>query len=111
MRAILLVPLVTVPALSCIAKEPDFFPTANTIVDVDGPVFQAFSPAASLTGPFNINSFGFQVVDLPGSNGAPPSGVDLNSVEVLVGPTRKTATRTETTTRSTLPASRTAWWS
>ncbi len=51
------------------------------------------SPAASLPGPFNISSVAFDVIDPPGSNGAAISGVDLNSIQVLLGPGSRPTTR------------------
>jgi hypothetical protein len=85
--------LAFIAALSaCQAKPADFFApppssgnTQNHPGDNTPPIFVNPFPAATLAGPFAINSVRVDINDLLGSNGADPSGIDPASVSATIG--------------------------
>ena len=63
---------------------PDTHGTVTpTLLDIDPPTFTNPGPRLSLSGPFSINSFQYDVNDVVGSNGVAASGVDWNTVTAM----------------------------
>jgi len=77
---------------ACQIKPADFFApppssgtTQNHAGDNTPPIFVNPFPAATLAGPFAINSVRVDINDLLGSNGVDPSGIDPASVSATIG--------------------------
>lgn len=76
--------LAAVLSWGCSAKEPTFFAPEfadpSSLPDRDPPRFSNFNPFTDLTEPQNLEGYSFSADDPVGSNGRPPSGLDLTSV-------------------------------
>jgi len=94
----------------CEIKPADFFApppssgnTQSHAGDNTPPIFVNPFPAATLAGPFAINSVRVDINDLLGSNNADPSGIDPASVSATIGGQALPLTHSGSTYTASLP--------
>lgn len=79
---LMLLAVCTAGLSACWIKDADFFAIEEALEDLFGPAFTDLRPAQA-GWVLNDDFLYFNVTDPQGSNGAPPSGVDFNSVSAV----------------------------